>query len=118
MWLRAAVLVGLGLVASCSHRERVAIPKSCSDEPFVLVLGHVKSPGKMGVERNAKVLDVVTASGGYDVLAYPEGTTLTRHTCDGTMVKVRVPLNRVADGMMEDVAVAPGDIIMIPSRDL
>jgi hypothetical protein len=106
------------LLSCCAHRPAAELPPVCGggDEPFVLVIGHVKYPGKAGVVRGTKVMDVVQARGGFDVLAYRNGTTISRKACDGRTVQARVPLGRIADGELDDVDVAPGDVIMIPDR--
>ena len=81
----------------------------------VSVVGAVANPGAFKLEPGMTVVQAISMAGGFSSLADRDGTVVTRRM-NGTTVRYRVPVAKVAKGQAEDIEVAAGDIIFVPER--
>ncbi len=91
---------------------------SCSVTEFnskkVSVFGEVKAPGNFRFEDRMSIVQAVTSAGGFTERASPSNTTLVR-VVQGKKVKVRVPMESIIEGEVENLQLQPGDIIFVPT---
>jgi polysaccharide export outer membrane protein len=83
----------------------------------IFVLGEVKTPGSFRYEKDMRVVQAVTAAGGFSPLADPSATTLTR-LVGGEQVKATVPMEAIVAGEIENLELQPGDIIFVPKSPI
>ena len=81
----------------------------------VSVVGAVANPGAFKLEPGMTVVQAISMAGGFSSLADRDGTVVTRRM-NGSTVRYRVPVAKVAKGQAEDIEVAAGDIIFVPER--
>jgi len=77
------------------------------------VIGQVQHPGTFPFEPNMTIVRAITAAGGFTGIADQHRVRLTRRTRRGRETYV-IPVDHIADGRIANIAVAPGDIIMVP----
>jgi len=80
----------------------------------VYVLGSVASPGGYVVEADTTLSNVLALAGGLTRLADPKRVRLIRRLKDGTVRIAVFDMNKVFEGKLKDVVVAPGDVIFVP----
>jgi polysaccharide export outer membrane protein len=107
-----------GVLAEFIRTPRVTI----SVEEFVgvvgaqiSVLGQVVRPGQVPYRNGMRLLDVMLEVGGMTEFASGRRATLSR-TVDGESVEIRIRLDRLLEkgDRAENVALNPGDVIVVP----
>jgi polysaccharide export outer membrane protein len=81
----------------------------------VKVTGQVKAPQALPYHEGMTVLDAVLAAGGLTDFAAPNRTKLVR-TVDGKQQEIKVRLGKLLDGgdMSQNIALRPGDVLLVP----
>lgn len=79
----------------------------------VFVFGEVKQPGNFRFVDNMSVVQAIADAGGLSNRAAPDDATLVR-VVQGKKVKVRVPVEAIMSGEVENLVLMPGDILVIP----
>lgn len=82
----------------------------------IYVYGLVNSPGPIPVGRAAmlSVMQAVGAAGGTRHEFEPREATLMRRRADGSLARVKVDLDRIKQGIDPDLALAAGDVLVLP----
>jgi polysaccharide export outer membrane protein len=80
---------------------------------YVFVEGAVNIPKKLEYHEGMTVLQAVIQCGGFDELASPNRTFITRLGPDGKPANIRVRLKDVQRGRVEDTPLQPGDRINV-----
>jgi polysaccharide export outer membrane protein len=82
----------------------------------VYVQGLVNTPGAVPLPRGAAVsaLQALAAAGGTLLEFEPIEATLMRRKTSGELVRVRLDLQKMLRGKEPDLAMAPGDVLIIP----
>jgi len=82
----------------------------------VYVQGLVNSPGPIPMARSAtlSVLQAIGAAGGTLLAFEPREATLMRRKPDGELTRVKVDLDRIKLGKTPDIALAAGDVLIVP----
>ena len=85
----------------------------------VFVLGLVNTPGPIALPRGAQlsILQAIAAAGGTLQQFRPAEATLTRRGPDGKPIRVKIDLARTERGEAVDLALAAGDLLVIPHTD-
>lgn len=109
-----ADLVRAARIGSVEEADLVFVDARPNDA--VYVQGLVNSPGPIYVARNTRltVLQAIGAAGGTMLAFEPREATLMRHESDGQLTSVRIDLDRVKAGTDPDIALAAGDILILP----
>ena len=81
----------------------------------VKVVGEVRTPQAMPFREGLKVLDIVLAAGGLTEFASPNRARIVRQV-DGKNVETRVKLGDLINegDLRQNVALKPGDVLIIP----
>lgn len=85
--------------------------------PMVYVLGNVAKPGGYAMDDNhgmLSALEALAAAGGSEPTASPAHTTLVRGTAGGGHVTLKVSLDDMRKGKVQDMPLQPDDILYIP----
>lgn len=82
----------------------------------VYIQGLVNAPGPIPLPRHARmtILQAIAAAGGTMLAFEPREATLMRHGSSGELVSVKIDLDRVKEGKDPDMALAAGDILLLP----
>ncbi len=83
----------------------------------IYILGDVQHPGGIAMTTNdakLSLLQAVTLAGGPTHTASMSHTKLIRRRPDGTYVKIDLPLHKIVNGKVADVAMQPNDIVYVP----
>jgi protein involved in polysaccharide export with SLBB domain len=112
------ILAGLsfGAAAGCaSTPRRVVLPECIAPGgASVAVIGAVRSPGAYRVD---SLREALARAGGPTPLGL-HVVDVRRRGCGGKITVVRVDIDAIDAGDEPDVAVAPGDIVFVPERDI
>ena len=81
----------------------------------VRVTGAVRQPVSIPYRQGMSVLDAVLAAGGLTDFAAPNRTKLER-TVDGKQQEIKIRLGKLLDGgdMSQNIALRPGDVLLVP----
>lgn len=82
----------------------------------VCILGEVNRPGWYVLRGPTTLESLIVAAGGFTPLAFRASVRLQRTAVDGRRVAARVDVSAIEEGEAEDVAVAPGDCVIVPER--
>ncbi len=114
---------------TCSHVEDDLVERlaagyirtpsvTCSVVAFnskkIFVFGEVKEPGAFVFEDSMSVVQAVTLAGGFSDRAAPNETALVR-TVAGEKRRVRIPMEQILRGEVENLLLLPGDILFVPT---
>jgi polysaccharide biosynthesis/export protein len=82
----------------------------------VYVAGLVNTPGPVPMLSGTKMsaLQAITAGGGTMLAFSPKEATLIRRKPSGELFRVKLDLHRIMAGEQADVALAPGDVVLVP----
>jgi protein involved in polysaccharide export with SLBB domain len=82
----------------------------------VFVLGLVNLPGPVPMPRatSLSVLQALGSAGGTRLEFQPKDATVLRRNPDGTVLRVRLDLQRTMNGDDPDIRLAAGDILLVP----
>ncbi len=83
----------------------------------IYVMGRVKNPGTYDFQEGLTALNACIIAGGFDEFAAPNRARITR-TGNGKTEIIKINLNKVKMGKIEDVPLKPGDRVYIPESRL
>jgi polysaccharide export outer membrane protein len=95
----------------------VAVQAKSLQSKRVLVLGEVKTPGRLVYTDRLSVVDAVTLAGGFTTLAERNYTIVTRTDGKGTQ-RIAVPVEKIMQGLAANFLLQPGDIVFVPETVL
>ena len=95
----------------------ISIKEYRGPEWSIYVLGHVKNPGAYAYREGLTALDACILAGGFAEFAAPNRTTITQRE-DGKTKVIKINLNKVRQGKLEDIPLRPGDRIDVPESRL
>jgi polysaccharide biosynthesis/export protein len=84
------------------------------------VLGEVKTPGIVIMNKPMSILEVIAASGGFTETAKRTEVTVLRQTMNGRAYKLKVNLKRILDGKSdpeENLMMQTGDTVIVDSSN-
>ena len=82
-------------------------------ESKIYVEGEVKSPGAFDFHHGMTALNACIMAGGFNNFAAPNRTRIIREK-DNKREIIKINLNQVKDGKIEDIELQPGDRIHVP----
>lgn len=85
------------------------------------VLGDVRAPGIVVMNRPMNVLEAITASGGFADTGSKSGVTVLRQTRDGRAQTMKVNVKRILEGKArpdENIALQAGDTVIVHGNTL
>jgi len=85
-----------------------------SNSKRLTILGSVQRPGTLPYESNMTIMEAITRAGGFSNLADDTRVRLTRRVRNGALRTYEIPCSLISDGRVENIRVAPGDIIFVP----
>lgn len=87
-------------------------------ERVTLVLGSLNRPGSYPFpeDRPLTLLEAVSLAGGFSRYASPSGTRITRTLPSGEKKVLNPRVKDIINGRIEDIELAPGDIVSVPER--
>lgn len=109
----AVVTVGVGVIRSGLESAPVetipgAAPTAAPAALYVHVSGEVREPGLYRLDEGARVVDAVSAAGGFTEKAAPEGVNLARAVTDGEQLIVP-PAGAAGEDTPAGAGSAPSD---------
>lgn len=98
-----------------SPQVNVIVMEPVSAFSQVKITGQVKNPQSLAFHQGMTVLDAVLVAGGLTDFAAGNRAKIVRMV-DGRQQEIRVRLNRLLEGgdMAQNVALLPGDVLLIP----
>jgi polysaccharide export outer membrane protein len=81
----------------------------------VSVIGQVQKPGAVAFFPNMTVVDAIAAAGGFTGIASKNAVTLRREG-KGTVESKMCPVADISEGRAPNVALRPGDILVVEER--
>jgi polysaccharide export outer membrane protein len=98
-----------------SPKVNVFVLNAVSALSQVKVTGQVKAPQALPYHEGMTVLDAVLAAGGLTDFAAGNRTKLVR-TVDGKQQEIKVRLGKLLEGgdMSQNIALRPGDVLLVP----
>lgn len=99
-----------------SPQVNVIVTNPQSSFSKITVIGQVKTPGSIPYQEGMTVLDVVLAAGGLTDFAAGDRTKLIRKDASGSATEKRVRVDDLVrkGRLKENLAVLPGDVLIIP----
>ena len=83
----------------------------------VFVLGQVNKPGTFPFDRDMNIIQAITLAGGFTATARRNNVIVTRVE-DSEEKRVRVPVDKVSEGLAPNFPLQPGDIVFVPETVL
>lgn len=107
-------LVRAARVGSIEESDLVIVDARPNDA--IYIQGLVNAPGPIPLPRHARltILQAIAAAGGTMLAFEPREATLMRHGPEGELVSVKIDLDRVKQGKDPDMALAAGDVLILP----
>ena len=101
-------------IGSVEEGDLLIVDSRANDS--IYVYGLVNSPGAIPVGRAAvlSVMQAIGAAGGTRHEFEPREATLMRRRSDGSLARVKINLDRVKQGIDPDLALAAGDVLVLP----
>jgi protein involved in polysaccharide export with SLBB domain len=99
------------------HEDTIVVPSGGELQNAVYVMGEVAKPGVYSQPEALSLLKLVTLAGGFTKYASPGRATLIRR--DGvkqTLMKIDLKDIMRDPKMNEDLALRPGDVLIVPER--
>lgn len=86
----------------------------------VNVIGQVTRPGEFVINRRLTVMQALSQAGGLTPYAKEGGVIVIRHGADGKDTSIPVPYRDIISGddLDKDVALEPGDVVVVPTANL
>ncbi len=81
----------------------------------VTVFGEVKKPGVYAYQDDMDIIGAITAAGGFTDRADQNATTITR-VVDGRKHRIRVRVQDIGEGRIQNFMLRPKDVIYVPRR--
>jgi len=109
-----ADLIRAARVGTVGDSDVIIVDGRASDA--VYVYGLVTNPGPVPMPRGAtrSVWQVIAAAGGPLLAFEPKEATLVRRKPDGEVTRVKIDLERLREGKALDIALAAGDVLVVP----
>jgi polysaccharide biosynthesis/export protein len=84
----------------------------------IYVMGEVTRPGPIRLSGDMHVLEAVGMAGGMKPTAAPNRVKVIRREADGSSKAIKVELKKImgSGDLSKDVALKPGDVIVVPER--
>lgn len=79
----------------------------------VFVLGEVQRPGTFPFTAGMNIVEAVTLAGGFKDSANTNYVIVTRHMPDGDK-RIPVPVEKITEGVAQNLVLQPGDIVFVP----
>ena len=83
----------------------------------VFVLGQVNKPGTFPFEGEMNVIQAITLAGGFTAMARKNSVIVTRVEKQEEL-RIRVPVERISEGLAPNLGLKPGDIVFVPETVL
>lgn len=83
----------------------------------VFVLGQVSKPGTFPFEGEMNIIQAITQAGGFTDTARKNSIIVTRVE-EGIEKRIRVPGERISEGLAPNFSLKPGDIVFVPETVL
>lgn len=83
----------------------------------IYVLGQVVKPGTFPYEGQMNIVQAITLAGGFTPLAKKNSVIVTRVDA-GQERSIRVPVERISEGLAPNFQLQPGDIVFVPESAL
>jgi len=83
----------------------------------VFVLGQVAKPGTFPFEGKMNIIQAVTLAGGFTAMARKNNVIVTR-VDEGVEKRIRVPVERISEGLAPNFPLQPDDIVFVPETVL
>ena len=87
------------------------VPK---DHYSIYVYGRVRVPGSYDVNEDITLMQAISFAGGVAERAKKTKVRIMRRRADGTQEIIQVNLEEIEDGEKPDLAIQPGDVIIVP----
>ena len=99
------------------HEDTIVVPAGGELQNAVYVMGEVMKPGVYSQPESLTLLKLVTLAGGFTKYAAPGRATLIRRNGDQKTL-LRVDLKDIMNDPKtnEDIALKPGDVLIVPER--
>jgi polysaccharide biosynthesis/export protein len=99
------------------HEDTIVVPSGGDMQNAVYVMGEVMKPGLYPQPEALTLLKLVTLAGGFTKYAAPSRATLIRRDGDKKTL-LRVDLKDIMNNpkVNEDLALKPGDVLIVPER--
>ncbi|MCZ7584954.1 MAG: polysaccharide biosynthesis/export family protein [Deltaproteobacteria bacterium] len=94
-------------------KPEVTVTLSAINSYKVFVQGHVTNTGAYPITGTSTITQAISLAGGFTQFADENGIVILRGSGSGTE-KIRVKYKRIIAGKDPDVAVLPGDTIVVP----
>jgi len=99
------------------HEDTIVVPAGGELQNAVYVMGEVVKPGVYAQPESLTLLKLVTLAGGFTKYAAPGRATLIRRNGDQkTLLKVDLKDIMNDPKANEDIALKPGDVLIVPER--
>jgi len=99
------------------HEDTIVVPSGGELQNAVYVMGEVLKPGVYLQPEALTLLKLVTLAGGFTKYAAPSRATLIRRDGDKkTLMKVDLKDVMNNPKVNEDLALKPGDVLIVPER--
>jgi protein involved in polysaccharide export with SLBB domain len=82
----------------------------------VSVIGSVQKPGSLPWTEGMKLVDAISAAGGFTAIADADHVLLTRVVGPGKTVTATVSVDEITDGKQPDIPLQAGDTVKIGQR--
>lgn len=83
----------------------------------VTVSGEIKNPGVYPLPNGARLIDVVTAAGGYTAAADLSKVAISRAAAAGSTITVDLSKFLLSGDASTNVLVGPGDTVIVPTKE-
>jgi protein involved in polysaccharide export with SLBB domain len=83
----------------------------------IFVLGQVTKPGTFPFEGKMNIIQAVTLAGGFTNMARKNSVIVTRVE-ESVERRIRVPVDRISEGLSPNFALQPEDIVYVPETVL
>jgi protein involved in polysaccharide export with SLBB domain len=83
----------------------------------VFVLGQVNKPGTFPFEGEMNIIQAITQAGGFTDTARKNSIIVTR-VQDGVEKRIRLPGERISEGLAPNFSLKPADIVFVPETVL
>jgi polysaccharide export outer membrane protein len=79
----------------------------------VFVLGEVHRPGTFPFTASMNIVEAIALAGGFKDSANTNYVIVTRHTPEGER-RIPVPVEKITEGVAQNLNLQPGDIVFVP----
>jgi len=83
----------------------------------IFVLGQVSKPGTFPFEGKMNIIQAVTLAGGFTATARKNSVIVTRVE-EEEEARIRVPVEKISEGLAPNFLLQPGDIVFVPETVL